>query len=85
MIQRRPLGETLAVFADIGELLSAQPGPGLQIRSLAMELPLDLRLVHGAGGVQLIGDLPQFFTRTDFDPEPARLSVSLAAQVKEKP
>jgi hypothetical protein len=85
MIQRRPLGETLAAFADIGERLPAAGAAGLRVRSLAMELPLDLRVAQRAGGIELVGDLPQFFTRTAFDPEPARLSLTLVAQAGETP
>ncbi|EDT00161.1 hypothetical protein BamIOP4010DRAFT_6326 [Burkholderia ambifaria IOP40-10] len=44
-----------------------------------MELPLDLRIARGADGIELVGDLPQFLTRTAFDPEPARLAIVLEA------
>jgi len=79
MISQRPLGETLGAFADVAELLTADAAQGLQVRSLAMELPLDLRVARGAGGIELVGDLPQFLTRTAFDPEPARLVIVLEA------
>jgi hypothetical protein len=76
MIERRSLGTTLGAFADLGDLLAAGAADGLALRSLQLELPLDLRLAPGTAGVALIGDLPQFRTRTAFDPEPARLAIT---------
>jgi hypothetical protein len=79
MIGQRLLGETLAAFADLSELLAAGAAQGLQLQSLALELPLDLRIAHGTCGAELAGNLPQFLTRTAFDPEPARLAITLQA------
>ncbi|WP_266170733.1 hypothetical protein [Dyella subtropica] len=79
MTSRRPLGETLGAFADLTGLLAAGASQGLQVQSLALELPLDLHVARGADGVELAGNLPQFLTRTDFDPEPARLAITLQA------
>lgn len=79
MISRRPLGETLGAFADVAERLVARGAQGLQVRSLEMVLPLDLRVTQGADGIELVGDLPQFLTRTAFDPEPARLAMTIRA------
>lgn len=75
MISRRPLGATLGSFADVAELLPADAHSGLQVRSLQLELALDLRVSREADGIQVIADLPQFLTRTVFDPEPVRLGI----------
>ena len=73
MSERRPLGELLGELADC---LTAFPAnSGLQAQSLSLDLPIDVRLVSTADGLQLIGDVPLFLTRTDFDPTPARLAV----------
>ncbi|WP_321812656.1 hypothetical protein [Burkholderia sp. BCC1985] len=79
MIAPRPLGETLGAFADVAGQLAAGAAQGLRVRSMAMELPLDLRVARGADGIELVGDLPQFLTRTAFDAEPARLAIVLEA------
>ncbi|WP_321923722.1 hypothetical protein [Burkholderia sp. BCC1998] len=79
MIAPRPLGETLGAFADVAGQLAAGAAQGLRVRSMAMELPLDLRIAQGADGIELVGDLPQFLTRTAFDAEPARLAIVLEA------
>jgi hypothetical protein len=79
MIARRPLGETLGAFADLTETLAAGAACGLGVRSLALELPLDLRLARRGDGLVLVGELPQLLTRTAFDPEPARLAITLEA------
>ncbi|RQS60005.1 hypothetical protein [Burkholderia sp. Bp8984] len=79
MIAPRPLGETLGAFADVAGQLAAGAAQGLRVRSMAMELPLDLRIAWGADGIELVGDLPQFLTRTAFDAEPARLAIVLEA------
>lgn len=82
MIARRPLGETLGAFADVAGALAGDAdgiAPGLQVRSMAMELPLDLRIAQDANGITLVGDLPQFLTRTAFDPEPMRVAITLRA------
>ncbi|RKT99359.1 hypothetical protein C7H84_31855 [Burkholderia sp. Nafp2/4-1b] len=79
MIAPRPLGDTLGAFADVAEQLNAGAAQGLRVRSVIMELPLDLRVARGADGVELLGELPQFLTRTAFDAEPARLAIVLEA------
>lgn len=79
MIDRRPLGETLGAFADVAELLATGEAQILGVRSLDMELPLDLRIAPAGDGVELVADLPQFLTRTAFDPEPARLAITFHA------
>lgn len=73
MSARRPLGELLG---DLADCLTAFPaGSGMQARSMSLDLPIDVRLISTADGLQLIGDVPLFLTRTDFDPAPARLAV----------
>ncbi len=79
MIARRPLGETLGELADLTGALGQRGPDGLRVRSLHLELPLDLRLGRGAAGHVVLADLPQFLTRTAFDPAPARLSLALVA------
>jgi len=80
MTKRRPLGDTLGDLVDVGGMLSAGAGSALQVRSMDLELPLDIRFALEGRSVVLVGDLPQFLTRTAFDPEPARLSISFVAQ-----
>jgi hypothetical protein len=85
MTDRRLLGETLGAFADVTELLAHGLRHGLQVRSIEMELPLDLRLNQGAEGPEIVGDLPQFLTRTAFDTEPARMVLTLRAAPADEP
>lgn len=73
MTARRPLGELLDELAESAGVLTG--GEAVRARSFSISLPIDLRLVATAAGMQVIGDAPQFITRTAFDPDPARLSV----------
>lgn len=74
MSGRRPLG---VLLGDLADCLTAFPGgAGLQAQSLSLDLPIDVRLVATADGFELLGDVPLFLTRTDFDPTPARLGVA---------
>lgn len=67
------LAESAATFAD------ATGGMPVRGRSLSLSLPIDLRLLSTADGPEVIGDVPLFRTRTDFDPDPARLEVEWRA------
>lgn len=67
------LAESTAVFAN------AASGVPVRARSLSISLPIDLRLAQTRDGPLVIGDLPLFRTRTDFDPDPARLEVEWRA------
>lgn len=74
MTARRPLHETLAELA--GGLMEAARASPIRTRSVELSLPIDLRLPGPDG--ELRGDLPLFRLRTAFDPEPARLAITLA-------
>lgn len=63
------LADSAAAFADVA---STMP---VRARSLSLILPIDLRLASTDEGPTIVGDVPLFRTRTDFDPEPARLEV----------
>ena len=80
---RRPLGETLGEIAGSALGLSGGElrGAGMvRVTSIDLDLPLDLRLGCDDDGPVLIGDLPLFRLRTDFDTEPARLTISFQAK-----
>ena len=77
MIGRRPLGVLLGELAESTAAFAG--GDAVRVRSMSISLPIDLRLVLAAAGPELIGDVPLFRTRTDFDPDPARLEVEWRA------
>jgi hypothetical protein len=72
MNQRRSLSETILDVADGALALAATPG--IRPTSMAVTLPVEIRLAPGGG---LWADLPQFITRTAFDRPPARLNLSI--------
>jgi len=73
MNARRALADLLIELADgVADLAGTTP---VQTRSLSLRLPIDLRLVSTDDGLQVIGDVPLFLTRTDFDPDPAHLEI----------
>jgi hypothetical protein len=82
MTARRPLGELLGELA--GGAAAVAGGGAVYARSFSISVPIDLRLVATETGLQVIGDVPQFITRTAFDPEPARLSVEWHAIPSER-
>jgi len=67
------LAESAATFAEVAADMPVRP------RSLSLSLPIDLRVAATADGPQIVGDVPPFRTRTDFDPDPARLDVEWRA------
>ena len=73
---RRALAELLTELADsaaaFADVTANMP---VRARSLSLSLPIDLRLASTDQGLEVIGDVPLFLTRTDFDPDPARLEV----------
>lgn len=73
----RPLHETLMDVADgaLTETLQAAGDMPLRVTSLEMTIPLDIRLAPETGVFE--ADFPLFRRRTDFDPEPAQLTVTL--------
>jgi hypothetical protein len=77
---RRALAELLSELADsaaaFADVAGAMP---VRARSLSLSLPIDLRLVGTAEEPEIIADVPLFRTRTDFDPDPARLEVEWRA------
>lgn len=74
----RPLGDTIADLAGsaMGEVRRAGDPAMPRVTSLALSIPIDIRLA--SGGTELQGDLPLFRRRTAFDPEPAHLTIVLA-------
>lgn len=74
---RRALGELLGdLAAGVTDFVDS---PFVRARSLSIDLPIDLRLVLSPEGPIVIGDVPLFRTRTDFDPDPARLQIEWQA------
>lgn len=73
---RRLLGETLSEIA--GSALDLGPGAAQMVRvtSIELDLPIDIRIARLGTEAVLVGDVPLFHWRTDFDPPPARLQVS---------
>ncbi|WP_372665928.1 hypothetical protein [Amycolatopsis kentuckyensis] len=67
------LAESAAAFAGVAGEMPVRP------RSLWLSLPVDLRLIVTAGEPEVVADVPLFRTRTDFDPDPARLEVEWRA------
>ncbi len=73
---RRTLAELLTEQADSAAAYADVAGSmPVRARSLSLRLPIDLRLTWTDEGPEVIGDVPLFRTRTEFDPEPARLRV----------
>lgn len=79
MTMRRPLGETLGEVAGSVLALEGPAADLVQVQSIELDLPIELRLGSAASGHELVGDLPLFRTRTDFDWPPARLQARFVA------
>ena len=76
---RRLMGEMLSEIAS-GALDLTPPAAALvRVTSLELDLPIDLRLALDGQVPMLVGDVPLFHWRTDFDPPPARLRVTCMA------
>lgn len=74
---RRTLAELLTELADSASAFAGVSAESpVRARSLSLSLPIDLRLAATDQGLEVIGDVPLFLTRTDFDPDPARLEVN---------
>lgn len=71
MTKRRPLHATLIDITS--GILGATATAPVHARSVELTLPIDIRLPQGEE--DLIGELPLFRMRTDFDPEPATLHI----------
>lgn len=77
---RRTLAELLSELADSAATFGDATGDmPVRARSMSLSLPIDLRLVSTADRTEVIADVPLFRTRTDFDPDPARLEVEWRA------
>ncbi len=79
MTVRRPLGETLGEVAGSVLALNGTVSQLVQVASIELDLPIELRLGSAASGHELVGDLPLFRIRTDFDWPPARLRARFEA------
>ncbi len=75
---RRPLSALLGEVAQ-GAVEGAQDAH-VAIRNIEMDLPIDLRINHTGEETELLGDVPLFLTRTDFDAPISRLFVRWSAQ-----
>jgi hypothetical protein len=76
MNSRRTLAALLSELADSAAAFADAAGNmPVRARSLSLSLPIDLRVGWTDEGLEVIGDVPLFLTRTDFDPDPARLEV----------
>lgn len=73
---RRALAELLSELADSAAAFDVAGDMPVRARSLSLSLPIDLRLASTDKGLEVIGDVPLFLTRTEFDPDPARLEVN---------
>jgi hypothetical protein len=66
------------MLTDVAEgALAATRRRGLRATRVEMTLPVDLGVKRDRGSpdVELLGELPRFVTRTDFDPAPSRLTI----------
>ncbi len=80
MTARRYLSDMLA---DVAEgVMTVADRAGLRATGVELSLPLDIRLDMTDDEPALIGELPQFITRTDFDPDLARLHVVLRERAR---
>jgi hypothetical protein len=76
MIGRRALADLLGELAESATAFAdAADAAPVRVRSMSIDLPIDLRLAATADGPQVLGDVPLFRMRTAFDPDPARLQV----------
>lgn len=77
---RRALADLLSELADTAAAFAEVAGETpVRARQLSLSLPIDLRVASTDKGLEVIGDVPLFRTRTDFDTEPARLEVDWQA------
>lgn len=79
MTVRRPLGETLGEVAGSVLALGRPEAALVRVNSIELDLPIELRLGTAASGHELVGDVPLFRIRTDFDWPPARLQARFEA------
>lgn len=71
---RRPLWETLVDLADAASVPGAGP-ERLRVTSLAMDLPIEVRLHRTAGEWELLADLPQWRWQTGLEELRSRLTL----------
>jgi hypothetical protein len=76
---RRALGEMLTEVC-LGTLPAIARTAGLQVRRVAIELPVEFSVRGSGDSAQLLGDMPRLVTRTAFDVQPSRLLVVWEAQ-----
>ncbi|MDQ0373926.1 hypothetical protein [Cellulomonas humilata] len=75
MNSRRGLGELLSELADSVAALAVAADTPVRVRSIALTIPVDLRVASTETGLEVVADVPLFLTRTAFDPDPARLGI----------
>jgi hypothetical protein len=71
-MSRRELGQTLAEIGAGLQPLLAQAAR-LNVRRVAVDLPLEFALRGHGAATQVLGELPRCVTRTAFDTTPSRL------------
>jgi hypothetical protein len=72
-MDRRTLGEMLAEIAD-GAVAAAGTGISVRATSMQLSLPVEIRVRQGDTPI-LLGDVPLFRWRTDFDAPASRVTV----------
>lgn len=76
---RRLLGETLGEIAGGALDMAPEAARLVRVTAIELDLPIDIRIARDGAEAVLVGDVPLFHWRTDFDPPPARLQVSCTA------
>jgi hypothetical protein len=74
MTGRRHMGAMLTELGD-GVLLASQVAPGIRVKRLEVDLPVEIAVECRGDSVILLSELPRFTTRTAFDPPINRLRV----------
>jgi hypothetical protein len=73
--QRRPLGDLLVEVAA-GTLKGLSMAPALHARQVDLTLPIEFAVVWRSGEPILLGELPRWRFRTDFDQKAGSLRVA---------
>ena len=73
MTSQRLLGEMLSEIFE-GVLMTMSQAD-IKATSVELSLPINIGFENGSDGLAMIGELPQFLTRTDFDRDVGRMHV----------